>query len=74
MRYHNPNDEFLSRHLSEFVKEHGGEWVIIAGGELIGFAYKENLTKLIKKARKLHPADTPLVSPIPKEEEIECIL
>lgn len=72
-KYSNLNDEYFKKHISEFVKTHGGEWVVIAGGELIGFAHKENISKLVKKARKQFPKDTPLVSPIPREEELECI-
>lgn len=72
--YHEPNDAYFREHLTEFVKEHGGEWVIIAGGQLIGFTHKENIPGLMKKARKMFPEDIPLLSPIPREEELECIL
>jgi len=74
IKYSNPNDEYFKAHISEFVKLHGGEWVVIAGGQLIGFAHEENISKLIKKARKQFTEDIPLVSPIPREEELECIL
>jgi len=74
IRYKNPNDEYFGNHISEFVKKHGGEWVVIAGGELIGFIHKEGISKLVKKARRQFPEDIPLVSPIPREEELECIL
>jgi hypothetical protein len=74
VRYRDANDEYFQNHLSEFVKEHGGKWVVIAGGELIGFTSKENISTLVKKARKRFPDDIPLVSPIPREEELECIL
>ncbi|MBI4838051.1 MAG: hypothetical protein HY806_02710 [Nitrospirae bacterium] len=72
--YHEPNDTYFKEHLSEFVKKHGGEWVVIAGGQLIGFARKDNISALMKKARELFPADIPMLSPIPREEELECIL
>ena len=74
VRYSDPNDEFLRNHLSDFVKKYGGKWVVIAGGEAIGFANREDLSRLVKRARKRFPKDTPLVSPIPREEELECIL
>jgi len=74
IKYKNPNDEYFRNHLSEFVKEHGGEWVVIAGGKLIGFVHKEAISRLVKKARRQFPEDIPLVSPIPREEELECIL
>jgi hypothetical protein len=74
IKYSNPNDEYFRDHLSGFVKEHGGEWVVIAGGKLIGFTHKEDISTLVKKARKRFPKDIPLISPIPREEELECVL
>ena len=74
VRYSDPNDEYLGDQITEFVKKHGGKWAVIAGGEAIGFANKEDLSRLVKKARKRFPKETPLVSPIPREEELECIL
>lgn len=74
LRYKNPNDEYFKAHIREFVKTHAGEWVVIAGGQLIGFTYKENISKLVKKARKQFPDDTPLLSPIPRKEELDHIL
>jgi hypothetical protein len=74
MRYSDRNDEYLSKHLSEFVESYGGKWVVIAGGEAVGFSDKEGLSRLIKKARRRFPKETPLISPIPREEELECIL
>ncbi len=74
IKYSNPNDEYFKAHISEFVKSHGGELVVIARGQLIGFAHKENISKLVKKARKQFPKDIPLVSPIHREEELERIL
>lgn len=72
--YSNLNDEYFRMHLGRFVKFHAGEWVVIAGGQLIGFTCKENLSKLVKKARKQFPDDTPIVSPIPRKEELDHIL
>lgn len=72
--YSNSNDEYFKAHISEFVKTHAGEWVVIAGGQLIGFTCKENISKMVKKARKQFPDDTPLLSPIPRYEELEHIL
>lgn len=72
--YHDPNDTYFKDHLTEFVKKHGGEWVVIAGGQLIGFGDKNNISRLMNKAREMFPDDIPLLSPIPREEELECIL
>ena len=73
-KYRDPNDDYLSNHLSEFAKRYGGKWVVIAGGEAIGSANREDLSRLVKKARERFPKETPLASPIPREEELECIL
>ena len=73
IKYSNPNDECLGDRLSDFVKSHGGKWVVIAGGKVIGFADKEGLSRVVKRARKRFPGDTPLISPIPREEELEWI-
>lgn len=72
-RFRNPNDEYFRRHLGWFVKSHGGEWVVIAGGQLMGFACKGNISKMVKKARKQFPDDTPLLSSIPRKEELDYI-
>lgn len=74
IRYSNPNDEYFKVHISEFVKSHAGEWVVIAGGQLIGFTCKENISTLVKKARKQFLDDTPLLSPMPQYEELAHIL
>jgi hypothetical protein len=74
VRYSDPNDEYLSKYLSGFVKRYGRNWVVIAGGEVVAFSDKEGLSRLIKKARRRFPKETRLISPIPREEEVDCIL
>jgi hypothetical protein len=56
------------------VRDHGGKWVVIAGGSLIGISDEAELKKLADLARKRHPKDIPIVAPIPRKEELECIL
>lgn len=72
--YHEPNDTYFRKHLSKWVKAYGGKWVVIAGGSLIGVAHEEELKKLTALARKRYPKDIPLIAPIPRKEELECIL
>jgi len=74
MVYYNKNDEYFSKHFNQLVKKYGGEWIVIAGGRKIGIGDKSQLKALVDQARKRFPKDTPLVSPIPREDEIQCIL
>lgn len=72
--YHDPNDTYFARHLGRLVEDHGGKWGVIAGGRLIGVGHEEELSKLTALARKRFPKDIPLVAPIPRKEDLECIL
>ena len=72
--YHEQNDAYFKKHLQKLVKAHGGKWVVIAGGSLIGVSDEAELKKLTALARKRYPKDIPLVAPIPRKEELECIL
>lgn len=72
--YHEPNDACFKKHLQKLVKAHGGKWVVIAGGRLIGVVDEAELKKRVALARRRYPKDIPLVAPIPRKEELECIL
>lgn len=72
--YHGPNDAYFTKHLEKLVKAHGGKWVVIAGGRLIGVGREGDLKRLAALARKRYPQDIPLITPIPRREELECIL
>jgi Family of unknown function (DUF5678) len=72
--YYEPNDAYFKKHLPKVVKTHGGKWVVIAGGSLIGVSHEAELKKLTALARKRYPKDIPLIAPIPRKEELECIL
>ena len=72
--YYEPNDAYFRKHLQKLVEAHGGKWVVIAGGSLIGVSHETELKKLTALARKRYPKDIPLVAPIPRKEELECIL
>ena len=72
--FFDPNDGYFTKHLEKLVKAHGGKWAVIAGGHLIGVGTEEQLNKLSSLARKRYPKDIPLITPIPRREELECIL
>ncbi|PIV57149.1 hypothetical protein COY52_10395 [Candidatus Desantisbacteria bacterium CG_4_10_14_0_8_um_filter_48_22] len=68
------NDEYFRKNFTELVNKYGGLWIAIAGGKKVMVGPKHMLSEMFKKARKKFPGDTPLISPIPKKEEIQCIL
>jgi len=72
--YHEPNDAYFTKHLGKLIKAHGGKWAVIAGWRLIGVGHEEDLKNLTTLARKRFPKDIPLVAPIPRKEDLECIL
>jgi hypothetical protein len=72
--YQEPNDAYFRKHLQKLANAHAGKWVVIAGGRLIGVAREAELKKLTVLARKRYPKDIPLIAPIPRKEEVECIL
>ncbi len=74
MRFKDPNHQYFTDHFADLVEKYAGNWVVIAGGEMIGICPKHQLSALIDQARQKYPDDIPLTAPIPKEEEIECIL
>ena len=50
--------------LSDAHKFKAGEYVVIAGGKL--FRKGEDLAKILSKAQKKYPKDTPLVTKVPR--------
>lgn len=68
------NDDYFTEHFEELVENHGGEWIVIARGEKIGIGPKHKVREMLKIAKEKFPGEVYLISPIPKEEEIECIL
>ena len=73
-RFYDPNDACFTRILEKLVKAHGGGWAVIAGGRLIGAGPESKLENLTAIARRRYPKDIPLITPIPRREELECIL
>ena len=74
MEHKNKNDEYFSKHFEKLVDKHGGKWIVIVDGKKFAIGYKYELSKMLKKARKKYPGKTPLAAPIPREEELQCIL
>ena len=72
--YYESNDAYFRKHLQKLVEAHGGKWVVIAGGSPIGVAHEAELKNLTTAAGKRFPKDIPLLTPIPRKEELECIL
>ena len=72
--YHEPNDAYFRKHLQKLVKAHGGKWAVIAGGSLIGVTHEAELKKRTALARNRDRKDIPLIAPIPRKDDIECIL
>lgn len=74
MAYKSKNDAYFSEHFESLVDRHGGKWIVIVNGEKIAIGYKHELSKMLKKAREKYPNETPLAAPIPRKEELQCIL
>jgi len=74
MVYKSKNDAYFSKHFETLVNEHGGKWIIIVKGKKIAICPKHELSQRLKKARERYPDETPLAAPIPRKEELQCIL
>lgn len=72
--YYEPNHAYFSEHLEELVIKHGGKWIVLIKGELISICEGHEITKYLALAREKYPGEVPFASPIPREDEIECIL
>ena len=72
--YRDPDHEYFTTHFAELVKDHGGEWVVIVNGTLFDAGSKDALPEMLSRAKERFPDKTPLATPIPTEEDIECIL
>lgn len=67
-----PRDEKILREkMDGLVRKYPGQYVVVSGGEI--FVGKDGAA-LDRKARKKHPNVTPLGCPIPKPEDLVCVL
>jgi hypothetical protein len=46
---------------------------VAAGGDTVGVGPAAEIQKWLKEARIKYPGEIPLVAPIPREEEMECV-
>lgn len=74
MNRNKKNDAYYTEHFEELVEKYGGQWIVIACGKLIAVSHKNELSKMLKKARKKYPNEIPLAAPVPQKEELQCIL
>ena len=68
------NHRCFTRHFNRLVTRAGGQWVVIAGGQVIQIGPKRALTRMVGQAKARYPEDTPLVAPIPTDQDLQCIL
>jgi len=69
-----PNDFYFATHFTTLVRKHGGKWIVLTEGKLVGIGDREDIPVLMQKARELSPMATPFLAPIPRPEELECVL
>jgi hypothetical protein len=70
--YHDPNDAYYTEHFEELVDNHGGKWIVMADGEVVAICYAHEMDPYIDQIRAR--GIVPFAAPIPRPEEIECLL
>ena len=68
------NHRCFTQHFNRLVTRAGGQWVVIAGGKILRIGPKQALKRMVGEARRRYPEDTPLVAPIPTDQDLQCIL
>ena len=68
------NHRCFTKHFNRLVTQAGGQWVVIARGQVIEVGPKRSLKRMVKQAKARYPGETPLVAPIPTDQELQCIL
>ena len=67
-----PHDsKVLNAHMGELVKKHPRGWAVVCGGEI--FAGRK-LQPLSRRAERKYPGKTLLISRIPSEKDLFCVL
>jgi hypothetical protein len=72
--YHDPNHDYFSNHFEELVQRHGGKWIVLAKGYPVAICEASELDHWLNEAEKKFPQEVPFATPIPREDDIECIL
>ncbi len=72
--YHDPNHDYFSSHFEELVQRHGGKWIVLAKGHPVAICEASELDHWLDEAEKKFPQEVPFATPIPREDDIECVL
>jgi len=68
------NHRCFTKYFDRLVTQAGGKWVVIAAGQIIKIGPKQSLKRMVKQAKARYPNETPLVAPIPTDQDLQCIL
>jgi len=68
------NHRCFTQHVDRLVTCAGGQWVVVAGGKILGIGPKRALKRMVRDARRRYPEDTPLVAPLPTDQDLPCVL
>ncbi len=74
MSAHSRNHRCFTQYFSRLVAHMGGRWVVMAGGHILWIGPKQSLKRMVSEARTRYPEDTPLVAPIPTDQDLQHIL
>ena len=64
----------FTRNFNRLVTRAAGQWVVIAGGQIVQIGPKRTLKRMVERVKAQHPDETPLVAPIPTDQDLQCIL
>jgi len=70
--YYDPNDAYFTEHFEELVDHHGGQWIVMAEGEVVAICEGYEIHQYTDQIRAR--GIVPFAAPIPRPEEIECLL
>jgi hypothetical protein len=70
--YSNPNHDYFTEHFEELVDHHGGKYLVMADGEVVAICYGHEMDPYVDQIRER--GIVPFIAPIPRPEEIECLL
>lgn len=70
--YYDPNHEYFTEHFEELVDNHGGMWIVLEEGELVAICEGYEIHQYTEQIRQ--KGHVPFATPIPRPEEINCIL
>jgi hypothetical protein len=70
--YYDPNHEYFTEHFEELVDDHGGKWLVLEEGKLVAICEGSETHQYTEQIRQR--GHVPFATPIPRPEEIECLL